>query len=63
MFKKSIIALFAIMLTVSFVSFSPVAKAQGCSEEGADSAFAYSRCLRRSNGASAEEIRTCSTIS
>ena len=44
MFKKSIIALFAIMLTVSFASFAPVAKAQGCTEEGADSAYAYPRC-------------------
>jgi len=44
MFKKSIIALFAIMLTVSFASFAPVAKAQGCTEEGADSAFAMPRC-------------------
>jgi len=44
MFKKSIVAFLAIVLTVSFASFSPVAKAQGCTEEGADSAFAISRC-------------------
>jgi hypothetical protein len=44
MFKKSIIALFAVMLAVSFASFTPAAKAQGCSEEGADSAFPLSRC-------------------
>jgi hypothetical protein len=43
MLKKSIIALVAIMLTVSITSsFAPVAKA--CTEEGTDSAFAMPRC-------------------
>ena len=45
MFKKSIIALFAIMLSfASFASFATVANAQGCTEEGTDSAYAQSRC-------------------
>jgi hypothetical protein len=44
MIKKTMIAIFALMLAASFASIAPVAKAQGCTEEGADSAFPYSRC-------------------